>query len=336
MTLINKILIKTIAAESLGVRSFANYIETPSIKIFIDPGCALGPTKKHKIPHPYEYLKLIEKTDEIIKYAKNSDVIVISHYHNDHFKNFVSDYFYVFTNSDIAEQIYTNKIVLLKDSNRYINYSQKKRAKILLRNLKKVSDDIIFADGKKIEFGDTKLNFSVPVYHGEYNSNRGWVIMTSVEVENDVNVLFTSDVQGPIVKNTMDYIIKNNPNYIFLDSPRIDNCNNIFINNLKILISISQKIIIDHHLLRNRNWHKFLKIKLNDAISKVQCAAEFNNEKILMLESIRYLLYDQFPPNTDFLKWSKLPDNLKKTEKPHVQDDFKSVEDFLNSFDFYS
>jgi len=314
----NKFIIKTLATESLGVRSFANYIETPDLKILIDPGCALGPIPKLRIPHPIEYKKLIEKTNEIIEYAKNSDIIIISHYHNDHFKNFVIDYNYIYTNKEIAESIYSNKTIFLKDYKNSINYSQKKRANIFISNIKKICDKFLICDGKTFNFGETILNFSKPIFHGENNSKRGWIVMTHILILNDnkKSIIFTSDVQGPSNQEAFEFILKYNPDIIFLDGPSLRGLNNIVINYLKKLALSIDKIVIDHHLLRYLNWKEWLKEFVNDYRSRFCCAAEFNKEKILQLEANRLKLYKNQPVSEDFLKWSKINEKDRKFIEP--------------------
>ncbi|MHA1270434.1 MAG: MBL fold metallo-hydrolase [Candidatus Helarchaeota archaeon] len=316
-------IIKVIAAESLGVRSFSTFIDTGDLKILIDPGCALGPKSKYKIPHPIEYYKLNEKTHEIIEYAKKSDIILISHYHNDHFKNFVVDYDYIFTNNDIAEQIYLNKRIFIKDPKNYINHSQKERSKIFLKNVKRICDEIIISDNNKINYGQTELIFSRPVYHGELYSTRGWVIMTKLKINNKW-FLFTSDIQGPIIKDTMDLISENEYINIFLDGIRINKANDIFIQNLKELFKISQKIILDHHMLRDFNWKNWINTKISRVSEKIICAAEFNNEKILQLEASRNKLFNKFPPTEDFKAWMNLTPNIRKKIRPPFEDQIKN------------
>ncbi|MHA1312271.1 MAG: MBL fold metallo-hydrolase [Candidatus Helarchaeota archaeon] len=324
-----KVKIKTIAAESLGVRAYANYIETPDIKVLIDPGCALGPKNKSKIPHPIEYIKLKEKTNEIIQYSNKADILIISHYHNDHFKNFVVDYDYINTDNEIAEKIFSNKTIIIKDPNKFINYSQKKRAKIFLSHAKKICDKIIIADNNKIAYGQTELNFSEPIFHGELNSTRGWVIMTLISYNNIEKFIFTSDIQGPITKKPMNFISTYSPDFIFLDAPSSNRINDFFTQNLKKLIKNTKKIIIDHHLLRNLKWKKWINNKVGSNISNVFCAAEFNNKKLLQLEALRKELFVKYPPSDEFIKWTNLSQKIRKLTNPPLE---KMDKNFQNTF----
>jgi hypothetical protein len=311
--------IKILAAESLGVRSFASYIETPSLKILIDPGCALGPISGFKIPHPLEYQKLEDKTNEIIEYAKKSDVIIISHYHNDHFKNWITDYDYINTNSEIAESIYSNKILFLKDSRNKINYSQKKRADIFFTNVRTCCDIIHISDNKNIEFGNTKIKFSEPIFHGEHKSSRGWVIMTSIfDIEVGKTITFTSDVQGPVIDKTLEYILKIKPDILFLDGKKVYNKSMLFSNNLIAIANSINKIVIDHHFLRNLNWRDWIKKYLPEKSEQFCCSAEFNGEKILQLEALRQKLFKEYPISTTFLKWMNLKQSIRKLKKPPI------------------
>ncbi|MBD3226840.1 MAG: hypothetical protein GF329_01525 [Candidatus Lokiarchaeota archaeon] len=309
--------LRVLASESLGVRSFATYIKTPDINVLIDPGCALGPKRKHKIPHPLEYRKLKEKTEEITDYAEESDVIIISHYHNDHFKNFITDYDYINTNSEIAESIYSNKIVITKDPKNKIKYYQSKRAKILHKNIKKITSEVKISDNNSFSFGDTRIDFSFPVYHGEYKSNRGWVIMTTIEDQGEgIRIMQTSDVQGPIVKGTYEYIIKRKPNILLLDGRRIKNINNDYTRNLKGLNKICKNLVLDHHCLRDLGWKDWINNNISENKNKIMCGAEFNNEKPLQLEAKRSKLYKNFPISKDFLKWMNLDHKVRKKNKP--------------------
>ncbi|HHH80168.1 MAG TPA: MBL fold metallo-hydrolase, partial [Thermoplasmatales archaeon] len=74
-----------VASDSLGVRSMATYVETKDCKIFIDPSAALGPSRYGLPPHPVELEMLDETKKRIAEIAKGCDVLVISHYHYDHY-----------------------------------------------------------------------------------------------------------------------------------------------------------------------------------------------------------------------------------------------------------
>ena len=74
-----------IASDSLGVRSMATYVETKDCKILIDPSAALGP-KRYGLPPSREEQEVLFKTKiKIAELAEQCNVLIISHYHYDHY-----------------------------------------------------------------------------------------------------------------------------------------------------------------------------------------------------------------------------------------------------------
>ena len=80
----SKMKVELLAFDSMGVRSMCTFIETDNVKIIIDPGIALGPLRYGLQPHRSEQEKLEQLAKGIAQRGKESDVIVISHYHYDH------------------------------------------------------------------------------------------------------------------------------------------------------------------------------------------------------------------------------------------------------------
>jgi len=105
---------KPIWFDSLGAKSACTLVKTPDISILIDPGVAV---MQPGFPAPEEMkVKWARRAERLIKRAsREAEVIVISHYHYDHF-------------TDFDERIYRGKLILAKDPNEYINDSQRKRA----------------------------------------------------------------------------------------------------------------------------------------------------------------------------------------------------------------
>ncbi len=100
--------------DSMGAKSSCTLVKTPDVAVLIDPGIA---AMQKGFPAS-NYKKMLWKREgkkAIKKAAKEADIIVISHYHHDH-------YF-----PDELE-IYANKIIFAKNPNEYINDSQRKRA----------------------------------------------------------------------------------------------------------------------------------------------------------------------------------------------------------------
>lgn len=284
-----------LAFDSMGVRSEAAFIETKDVKALVDPGAALGPKRYSLPPHRLEYDKLAELTDVIRGYARRSDVLVITHYHYDHY-----------TPSDPA--LYENKILLIKHPTEKINHSQKKRASLFLKEVEDAAREIRYADGEEFNFGATRIGFSSPVYHGDVGTRLGFVIMMSIS-DGKEKFLHGSDAQGPIDDNARDWIIKENPDIAVVDGSitymlgfRLSWKN--FLHGLENLATILResdrlkKVVYDHHLVRDLHYKE--KLSKNHEISneigkKIVTAMEFLGGKNSFLEANRKKLYEELP-----------------------------------------
>jgi hypothetical protein len=107
--------------DSLGAKSTCTLVRTPDISILIDPGVAIM-----QPGFPASYAQKRRWADEAWSAIKGvsgeAEVVVISHYHYDHF-------------TDFDEELYKGKVVLAKNPNEYINDSQRARAEAFYGNL---------------------------------------------------------------------------------------------------------------------------------------------------------------------------------------------------------
>ena len=124
-----------ICSESNGVRSFCIQVTTPDISILLDPGCALGPYKKFKIPHRLEYERLHQFTNKIVNRSRECDFLFISHYHHDHFKPNLDDEMYIDSSKKLFKSLYSDKKVICKQYRYRTNFNQKQRGEKLHQNL---------------------------------------------------------------------------------------------------------------------------------------------------------------------------------------------------------
>lgn len=279
-----------IAAESLGTRSMATLVKTKDCSILIDPGVALGPSRYGLPPHPLEVQRMGEHWKAIKKFAKKSDILIVTHYHYDH-------------HDPNEPDIYRGKTVFLKHPEEMINKSQKGRAKFFLERLGNLPKTLQYSDGREVLFGSTKIRFSDPVFHGT-NPRLGYVTEVSIK-EGDFCFVFTSDVEGPSVGEQAKFILNEDPNLVYLDGPMsymlgyryskasldysIKNINDI-LKKTKI-----EKLIVDHHLLRDMKWKDRIKEVFRTAEKqnvKVLTAAEYLGLENEMLEARRKELYD--------------------------------------------
>lgn len=280
-----------IAFDSLGTRSMATFIKTKDVRILIDPGVSLAPIRYSLPPHPVELQKLKEHWSEVVKFAEKAEILIITHYHYDHHNP-----------SDNLE-IYERKIVLLKHPTEKINLSQKRRAAFFLDQIKGFPKRIEYCDGKEFTFGETRIKFSKPVFHGT-NPRLGFVV--EVLIDDGYKFLYTSDVEGPAIEEQIEFILKAKPNLIFLDGPMTymlgfrysyASLNNSIENMMKMIKNCPlDALVVDHHFLRDLRWRERIEDVFKAAeVGKVklQCAAEYAGKPIDMLEARRRELWGE-------------------------------------------
>ncbi len=267
----------------------ATFVETSDVKILIDPGVALGPSRYRLLPHPLEMQRLGEHWEAVKKHCGKADCLVITHYHYDH--------------HDPGEpELYRDKIVLTKHPTSKINKSQKGRAAYFLDSISGLPEKLEYSDGKEFTFGETTVRFSNPVFHGT-NSRLGYVTEVSVK-EGEFSFLFTSDVEGPSVPDQLEFILNEQPKILFVDGPmtymlgfRYSKKSLQFsIDNLIKVIKEThlESLILDHHLLRDLKWKERMAPVYEagkEEGAEILTAAEFMGQENDMLEARRRELY---------------------------------------------
>lgn len=324
--MLQKIIVKPLAAESLGVRSMCTYVETPSLRVLLDAGVSLSPSRFRLPPHPAEYKTIEEARWKIAEHAVKAEVVTISHYHFDHHTPSYVDWLCNWTDTETAAQIYESKLVLAKNYRIYVNASQRRRGWAFEETGGKNAERIEFADSKTFSFGETRLRFSDPVFHGLANTPLGWVVMTTIEHE-DEKVLFASDVQGPMDTAALRIVLAEKPQLVIIGGPPVYLAdfrvtNQQLRNGLRNLETIAKAVpvvIVDHHLLRDVKWQDWTK-HVSDASSKLGnslvTAAEYLGEENRLLEANRKQLFEGEPPSLDFERWAKLPEFKRMKIKP--------------------
>jgi len=326
--MLRKIRVVPLAAESFGVRSMCTYVETTDMKILLDAGVSLAPSRFGFPPHPKEYEAIIECRRKITEAAEKSDVVTLSHYHFDHHTPSYTDWFCNWSSAEAARQIYEGKVVLAKNYKDKVNASQRRRGWIFNKTIGKYTEKVESADGKTFEFGNTKLKFSEPVFHGPTNSLLGWILMTTIECD-DERILFASDVQGPMHSPTLDIILAQKPQLIIIGGPptylawtKIEEEHlEQGMKNLETIVRHIPVTVLEHHLLRDEKWTEHSKSIFNEATKtghKVVTAAEHTQKENNLLELKRRYLFETDPPSAQFEKWMKLPLSEKKLVKPPI------------------
>ena len=282
-----------IAFDSMGTRSMATYVQTKDLNILIDPGVALAPRRYGLPPHPIEIERMNIHYEEIVDYAENSEVLIVTHYHYDH-------------HMPSVPEIFNGKIAFLKHPKENINRSQRGRASYFLNLLSGLPQRIEFADGREFKIGETLIKFSKAVFHGT-NPRLGYVIEISI-TDGEEKLVYTSDIEGPAIEDQVNFILEEKPNFLIVDGPMtymlgyrysqksLEESN-------KNLIRVVREckphiIIIDHHFMRDLNYRERIKPLYDVAKEegvKVISAAEFAKKPIEMLEAHRKDLYKEHP-----------------------------------------
>src|SRR2546423_3024436 len=137
-----------LAADSLGVRSMATYVEVGALGVLIDPGATLAPPRFNLPPATEEWDALRRANDRISAYAARASMIFVSHYHDDHFR------------SDPAT--YAGRTVLVKDPQRLVTGQQARRGAELMTTLEASARPVI-ADAYEKKEHALELRVSAPL-----------------------------------------------------------------------------------------------------------------------------------------------------------------------------
>jgi predicted metallo-beta-lactamase superfamily hydrolase len=237
-----------LAAESLGVRSMATYVEVARTGIVIDPGATLAPSRLNLPPADEEWEELRRANDRISAYTTHAEFVFVSHYHEDHFRSEPSGY--------------AGRTVLAKDPRRMVNGLQSRRAAELWAAVGSAGR-LTPADGHELRTPAFTLRVSPPLPHGQEGTPLGHVAaLTVVDHAERETFVFASDVQGPLSPVTTAYLIRERPTLLYLSGPPsyierelgtpaiergIDNL-------LRIVASTGCRVIMDHHALRDARW----------------------------------------------------------------------------------
>jgi predicted metallo-beta-lactamase superfamily hydrolase len=151
-----------------------------------------------------------------------------------------------------------------------------------LPEIKTENMKFLYPEEKTLNFKNTTIRCSKPLFHGIEFARVGWVFMTVIS-QNSQKLLHTSDLCGPMIEDYAEMIIKENPTYLIIDGPMTYmfgyllnkiNLKRCIENMVNIIKNIDAEIIIyDHHLTREKNFRKHTE--------KVWKAAEKVSKKVI-------------------------------------------------------
>ncbi len=284
--------VRVIAADSMGVRSLATVIEAGGLVVGVDLGASLAPRRYGLPPHEVEYRRLEEALEEAARWLEEAHVVIITHYHYDHYMRDRPD-------------LYRGKLLLVKHPHRDINRSQALRAhRFLVRGGVADSARVEYADGRVFELEGVRLEFSPPVWHGAPGSRVGRVLMLRVSYEGE-SVVFTSDVQGPADPEALR-VLKSwgRPDVLILGAPPtyfagykvpVRDVEAGLQGMMEVVREVRPRVLIyDHHLLRDPAYLERVSAHLEEASRlgvRMVTAAEFMGRSVEQLEARRRELW---------------------------------------------
>jgi predicted metallo-beta-lactamase superfamily hydrolase len=286
--------LEIIGAESLGVRSLCCLVSLPGRRIVIDPGVSLGYVRHGLLPHPLQIAVGCRVREKILRVLNNATDVVFSHFHGDHVPL-------------MDANPYQLSIRMLPSCFRELRCWSKSDLDLSADMNKRFHDlaGLLGASMRVAEgCSEGPLAFSQAVPHGAPDNNIGTVMMTRIEMGDQVFV-HASDIQL-LDDPTVDQVIDFRPDIVlaagpplYLDRLSKDERECAWDNALRLASSVDM-VILDHHLMRSEEGVVWLD-KLSAAVGKkVLCAADFMGRPRQLLEAQRVQLYEQMPVASDW------------------------------------
>lgn len=282
--------IEIIGTESLGVRGLSCLVKTEKRRVVIDPGLALGYIRHGLLPHPLQVAECERVRQRIIKALAKATDVVFSHFHGDHIPLLKANPYQLAI--DHLPKNFKNTCCWSKSLDS-LSEKMKERAQDLKEFLGPnfhVAEDL----------SDGPMTFSKGVPHGGAKGRaRGSVMMTRIKV-GDKTFLHTSDIQL-LDAETIDMIIAWQPDIVLAAGPPLyletlsDELRTAAWQNGLRLAHNVDILILDHHLMRDRQGPAWLNALSAKAGKKVYCAADFMARKRLFLEAERIESYEEMP-----------------------------------------
>jgi uncharacterized protein len=281
--------ITPLAADSMGSRSMAVFVETRDGRILIDPGASVAPLRYGLSPHPVEEWQLQKHLDRLRLFTESATAVVITSIHRDHFA------------PDHPEWM-KNKILFMKNPNRETTPDERKTAFHYLKNVKSLAREIHFADERSFKFGNTELVFSPACSNGQE-----YFIQLMVRSEEKA-LLFSSNVQGFGSDEAASFMLGFKAETVYLDGPVTytqkyrsspDAMASLLERMRKVALGTgAHHVILDHHLMRDVDWEKHVRPFLRFGSEKgiqILTAAAFRGDAPAFLEARRGQLYQNQP-----------------------------------------
>jgi predicted metallo-beta-lactamase superfamily hydrolase len=265
-----------LAADSLGVRSMATYVEAGSLRLLLDPGAALAPSRYGLPPTPEEDAALARAVARIETYATRAEAVTVSHYHGDHVRR--------------EPALFAGRRVWAKDPRRMIDAHQGVQGRTFWTVIAPHAR-LEPAEGRTVELGDAVIRISPPLPHGPEGSSFGYVV--AVTVDDGTRFVHAADVLGPASSVSTAYLIRERPDLLYLSGPPTyletqigrDVIRRGLANLLRLVNETGCRVIVDHHAVRDRRFRERLAPAFETG--RVVTAAEYLGQPEQCLETRR-------------------------------------------------
>lgn len=124
---------------------------------------------------------------------------------------------------------------------------------------------VVFADGLTFKIEGTTVRFTHPLFHGVEYAGPGWVLAVVVE-QGGTKLLYSSDLQGPIIEDYAAWIVQEHPDILILDGPATyllgplqskQNLKRALKNCTRAVQGAGARLtILDHHLTREPRFRE--------------------------------------------------------------------------------
>ncbi len=297
--------VEILNTESLGTRGMTLKVVVDKETILIDPGVALGFTRRKLHPHPIQAAAGERVKRRIIESLGEARYVVISHLHGDHTPLYNANPFQLNLTSALEKVGGEAKIIV------------KKRSLMLNKELERLKHIARVVGNKLVEVNEGFISDSIeitkPYPHGL--TSKTLVVATVVYTSRATIIHAPGE---PLLHNkVVEDIASRKPDLVFIDGPPIYRIPRPLWNpmllkaqeNLKVIAEYAKTIIIDHHTLRcdeGLEWVRSLARNVEGEYDcRVETAAEYMSKPNLLLEAWRSVCYKKLPIENNWFR-SKL------------------------------
>ena len=281
--------IEIIGAESLGVRSLCCLVTTEKRRIVIDPGVALGYWRFGLMPHPCQIVIGARVRQRIVDALGQATDAIFSHMHGDHVPLAHANP-YQLSIQQLPSEFQSLSCWSMSPEDMSSKMQQRFHD---LKDLLK--DNLHIAEGSR----QGPLTFSKPVPHGTPDSPSGSVMMSRIDMGNQIFV-HASDIQL-LNEKTIHHIIEWQPDIVLAAGPPLylsvltSQQRDLAWSNALRLCENVDVVILDHHLMRSEEGFDWLEALSDKSGKRIYCAADFMGKPRWLLEAHRHQLYQQIP-----------------------------------------